>query len=79
MSLDYSNKHVVVTGGTGTLGSTVVAALLASGATCTVPYIHEEEAQRFAYRGDVKVKLIAVTDLADETEVAKVYAGTKSG
>lgn len=77
MSLDYSNKHVVITGGTGALGSAVVAALLAGGATCTVPYIHQAEAQRFAHRGDAKVKLIAVTDLADETEVAKVYAGIK--
>src|SRR5471030_1286546 len=73
--MDYSGKHVVITGGTGALGTAVVAALLAGGATCTVPYVHEAEAERFPYRADAKVKLIAVSDLADETAVAKVYAG----
>ena len=60
MSLDFSGKHVVVTGGTGALGTAVVGGLLAAGATCTVPYVHEAEAQRFPHRGDAKVKLIAV-------------------
>ena len=73
--MDFSGKHVVVTGGTGALGSAVVGGLLAAGATCTVPYVHEAEAQRFAHRDNAKVKLIAVSDLADEGEVAKLYAG----
>jgi NAD(P)-dependent dehydrogenase (short-subunit alcohol dehydrogenase family) len=73
--MDFSGKHVVVTGGTGALGSAMVAQLLAAKATCTIPYLHEAEAQRFAHRGDPNVKLIAVSDLADETAVAKVYAG----
>lgn len=73
--MDFSGKQVVVTGGTGALGSAVVGALLAAGARCTVPYVHEAEAQRFAHRGDPNVTLIAVTDLADEAEVAKVYQG----
>jgi NAD(P)-dependent dehydrogenase (short-subunit alcohol dehydrogenase family) len=76
--MDFSRKHVVVTGGTGALGSAVVAGLLAAGATCTVPYVHEVEAQRFPHRGDAKVKLIAVADLADEATVAKVYDGLKA-
>ena len=45
--MDFSGKHVVVTGGTGALGSAVVAGLLAAGATCTVPYVHEAEAKDF--------------------------------
>lgn len=73
--MDFSNKHVVVTGGTGALGSAVVGGLLAAGAACTVPYVHEAEAQRFAHRDNAKVKLIAVSDLSDEAAVAKVYAG----
>src|ERR1700687_507311 len=75
--MDFSGKHVVVTGGTGALGTAVVAGLLAAAATCTVPYVHEAEAQRFPHRGDAKVKLIAVADLADEALVAKVYDGLK--
>ena len=73
--MDYSGKHVVITGGTGALGTAVVAGLLAAGATCTVPYVHEAEAQRFPHSGDPNVTLTAVTDLADEATVAKVYGG----
>jgi NAD(P)-dependent dehydrogenase (short-subunit alcohol dehydrogenase family) len=73
--MDYAGRHVVVTGGTGALGTAVVAGLLGLGATCTVPYLHEAEAQRFPHRGDAKLKLIAVSDLADETSVAKLYSG----
>ncbi len=73
--MDFSGKHVVVTGGTGALGGAVVGGLLAAGANCTVPYVHEAEAQRFPHSGDPNVKLIAVADLADEAMVAKVYDG----
>ena len=52
--MDFSGKHVVVTGGTGALGSAVVGALLAAGATCTVPYVHEAEAQRFSHRDNAQ-------------------------
>jgi len=68
---DFSSKHLVVTGGTGALGSAVVGALLKAGATCSVPYIVEAEAQRFAHRD--KVRLIEVPDLADEASVDLVY------
>ena len=68
---DFSGKHVVVTGGTGALGSAVVGTLLKAGAMCSVPYIVEAEAQRFAHRD--KVRLIEVPDLADEASVDLVY------
>jgi NAD(P)-dependent dehydrogenase (short-subunit alcohol dehydrogenase family) len=70
---DFTGKHVVVTGGTGALGSAVVRALLGAGASCTVPYIVEAEAQRFAHGGAKTVRLIRVSDLADEASVAEVY------
>ena len=50
----FRQTHVVVTGGTGALGTAVVGALLAAGATCTVPYVHEAEAQRFPHRDDAE-------------------------
>jgi NAD(P)-dependent dehydrogenase (short-subunit alcohol dehydrogenase family) len=75
--MDFSGKHVVITGGTGALGTAVVSALISAGATCTVPYVHEAEAERFTHRNDTKVKLLAVADLADEATVAKVYDGPK--
>ena len=72
---DLSGKHAVVTGGTGALGGAVVGTLLRAGASCTIPYVHEAEAKRFAHAGDPNVKLIAVKNLADQADVARVYAG----
>jgi len=73
--MDFSGKHVVVTGGTGALGSAVVGALLEAGASCTVSYVHLTEAQRFAHAEHGRVRLVAVSDLADEHSVFKVYDG----
>ena len=45
--MDFSGKHVVVTGGTGALGTAVVGRLLAAGATCTVPYCTKPKRSAF--------------------------------
>ncbi|HTS40287.1 MAG TPA: SDR family NAD(P)-dependent oxidoreductase [Xanthobacteraceae bacterium] len=73
--MDFRDRHVVVTGGTGALGTAVVGALLASGAHCHVPYFVAAEAERFAHRTHPQVKLIAGGDLADEGVVARIYDG----
>ena len=49
--MDYRDRHVVVTGGTGTLGRAVVGALLAAGAHCHVPYRQEREKEGPPHRG----------------------------
>ena len=73
--MDFSGRHVVVTGGTGALGSAVVAALVKAGAHCRVPYILDAEAAHFPLRGEKRVELVQVTDLAEEPEVEKLYDG----
>src|SRR5262249_33939528 len=78
MIMDLSGRHVVVTGGTGALGTAVVQTVVSSGATCMVPYVHESEAQRFPVRDQKQVTLLKVSDLSDEAEVSKVYAGKSS-
>ena len=55
--MDYRDRHVVVTGGTGALGTAVVGALVEAGATCHVPYLHAAEAERFPLREHTQVKL----------------------
>jgi NAD(P)-dependent dehydrogenase (short-subunit alcohol dehydrogenase family) len=42
--MDYSDRQVIVTGGTGALGSAVVAALIEAGATC---YVQNEHVKPF--------------------------------
>ena len=73
--MDYRGRHVIVTGGTGALGSAVVTALVTAGAVCHVPYIAGAEAERFALRDHAQVKLIADVDLTQEAAVDKLYAG----
>src|SRR6516162_5881146 len=71
--MDYRDRHVVVTGGTGALGTAMVGALIEAGAVCHVPYIEQAEADRFAFRNHAKVKLIADIELTQEAAVAKLY------
>jgi NAD(P)-dependent dehydrogenase (short-subunit alcohol dehydrogenase family) len=73
--VDYRDRHVVVTGGTGALGAAVVSALVEAGAVCHVPYMVAVEAERFAFRTHAQVKLAEVKDLADGDVVARFYAG----
>jgi NAD(P)-dependent dehydrogenase (short-subunit alcohol dehydrogenase family) len=73
--MDYENRQVVVTGGTGALGVAVVGALVAAGAMCHVPYRNEDEAKRFPYRDHKQVSLTALGDLAEEGSVIDFYSG----
>ena len=76
--MDYRDRHVVVTGGTGGLGGAVVGALLAAGAFCHIPYVVEAEAERFAHKGHERVRLVGGTDLADEAAVKRLYGDVPS-
>ena len=71
--MDYSDRSVIVTGGTGALGSAVVGALVEVGATCYVPWRHEDEAQRFPFRKHNQVKLFGSIDLTDESAVKQLF------
>jgi NAD(P)-dependent dehydrogenase (short-subunit alcohol dehydrogenase family) len=68
---NFTSRNVVVTGGTGALGSAVVDGLVKDGARCIVPYRDEKDAQRL--RKHEGVTLISIHDLSDEAEVTKLY------
>jgi NAD(P)-dependent dehydrogenase (short-subunit alcohol dehydrogenase family) len=69
---DLQGQHVVVTGGTGTLGSAVVRALVDAGAQCHVPAIESSiPAERFPATG---VAVTPKVDLSDEASVSAFYA-----
>jgi NAD(P)-dependent dehydrogenase (short-subunit alcohol dehydrogenase family) len=71
--MDYRDRHVVVTGGTGALGTAVVSALVGRGAICHVPYINPAEADRFPLRSHAQVKLVGDIELTQEAAVAGLY------
>lgn len=72
--MDFHDRHVVVTGGTGALGAAVVGLLLEAGATCHVPVRDLKDSRRFTHRGHDRVVLSPVPDLTDEAAVAAFYA-----
>src|SRR5215470_17682468 len=73
--MDFRDRDVVVTGGTGALGTGIVGALLAAGATCHVPYLHDAEAQRFPHRTNARVNLIGDAQLTEEATITRLYEG----
>jgi len=73
--MNFSERHVVVTGGTGALGIAVVGALIQAGAICHVPWRIEAEAEDFPHRGHRQVVLVGNTNLAEEAAVARLFDG----
>ena len=71
--MDFRDRHVVVTGGTGALGRAVVGALLEAGAECHVPYRQERETEGLP--SGPALHLIPAPSLADEAAVTKLYGG----
>jgi len=73
--MDFRDRQVVVTGGTGALGTAVVGALLEAGAICHVPYLDEKKLGRFPYRDHRGMKLVGGCDVADEADAARLFDG----
>lgn len=74
MQLDFSNRHIVVTGGTGALGTAIVGLLLNRGAVCHVPALGARDVERFTLRSHERVRCAEGVDLADEGAVRRFYA-----
>jgi NAD(P)-dependent dehydrogenase (short-subunit alcohol dehydrogenase family) len=73
--MDFRDRHIVVTGGAGALGTAVVTALVEAGAVCHVPCFDEAEAKRFRLRDHKQVVVVIAGNLADEAIVNRVYQG----
>jgi len=71
--MDFSNRHVIVTGGTGALGTAVVGALLDAGARCRIPVFNDAEVETFPHRD--RVDFVPRCDLSNEADVARLYDG----
>lgn len=73
MTQHLQDRHVVVTGGTGALGSAIVAALVEQGATCHVP-AHSTGTPS----ADPKILIKPGIDLTDEAAVERFYGALPS-
>lgn len=73
MPSTLDGKHIVITGGTGALGSAVVSKLLEGGAICHVPNAHATTPSHFKLASD-RLKLAHNVDLSDPVKVDAFYA-----
>ena len=73
--MDFRDRHIVVTGGAGALGTAVVTALIEAGAICHVPCFDEADAKRFRLRDHKQVVLTVTGNLADEAAITGLYDG----
>jgi len=73
--MNFRDRHLVITGGAGALGTAVVTALVEAGAICHVPCFDDAEAQRFRLRDHKHVVLNVTGSLADEMAVNRLYQG----
>lgn len=73
MAGDFAGRAVVVTGGTGALGSAVLDRLLDEGAICHVPTSHSSGPRGFAFARHGRVELAQKVDLGDAASVEAFY------
>lgn len=74
MTLPLRDRHVVVTGGTGALGTAVLRRLRLDGAICHVPVLLPEELASFPLADDADVRVVQPVDLTDADAVDRFYA-----
>lgn len=73
MPLDFNERDVVVTGGTGELGAVVARMFLAAGAIVHVPCRDAGRPGKLAGLSDDRLRLTGGIDLGDEAAVVRFY------
>lgn len=73
MKLDFSGDHIIITGGTGGLGSALTASLLEAGASCSVPCYKPSELEDFEYKDHKNLFTKLNIDLTDQQQTQDFY------
>lgn len=71
--MDFTDLHVIVTGGTGALGSAVTAQLLEAGAKVSIPCYDKSELDEFEYTDHEHIFIETEIDLTDEVAAENFY------
>src|SRR2546428_11490255 len=74
LNLDFLNRHAVVTGGTGALGTAVVQMLVDAGAVCHIPAHARPGPARFPLARHERARVTAGIDLRGENAAAGFYS-----
>lgn len=72
--MDFSDKHIIVTGGTGSLGTAVTGSLLQGGAKCSIPCFNKSELENFEHEGHENLYVQIGVDLTDEEATQDFYS-----
>lgn len=73
MEMDLSNRHLVITGGTGTLGTEVCRQLLNKGAKVSIPCFTEAEHHDFELTDHKQVYTSIGVDLSSEDDTGSFF------
>lgn len=71
--MDFSERHIIITGGAGTLGTAVAQLLLDEGAKCSVPCFDQAEYDSFALANNENIFTKVGVDLTDEDQAQSFY------
>ncbi len=75
---EFSGREVLITGGTGALGTAVVSVLLERGASLVLPVFDAKELERFDLRDHPSIRIIQGVDLRDDAAVRGLYEPLRS-
>lgn len=71
--MDFTDRHIIITGGTGTLGSAIVELLLEEGARISIPCFNQNELDNFSSEGHKDIFIQTGVDLTDEEITQNFY------
>ncbi|HYW34689.1 MAG TPA: SDR family NAD(P)-dependent oxidoreductase [Balneolaceae bacterium] len=73
MNINFADKHVVVTGGTGALGTAVTEKLIEAGASCSIPCYDESELENFKLESHEQLFIQLDVDLTSEEQTQDFF------
>lgn len=77
MKLNIHNLNVVITGGAGALGSSVVSRFLDEGAVCHIPVYESKASVDLPYEDEADVHISYGVDLAEEEQAGAFFDSVK--